>query len=111
MASPRFDAGDPAAIPLADTPHQVVLPPAADPKDVSAEAPAEESLRYSTGSEVMDEILEHSQQRMLDAIDALGRRVDVLADTASHSAPDFSQHDHHHALDPIVGCVIQLLAR
>ncbi|WRT65433.1 uncharacterized protein IL334_002376 [Kwoniella shivajii] len=34
---------------------------------------------FSTGSEVMDDILEHSQQRMLEAIDHLHRRVDILA--------------------------------
>ncbi|WWD16778.1 hypothetical protein CI109_101210 [Kwoniella shandongensis] len=34
---------------------------------------------FSTGSEVMDDILEHSQQRMLEAIDHLNRKVDQLA--------------------------------
>ncbi|WVQ94408.1 hypothetical protein IAU59_001487 [Kwoniella sp. CBS 9459] len=41
----------------------------------SAVAPVE----FKTGSEVMDDILEHSQQRMLEAIDHLHRRVDILA--------------------------------
>ncbi|WVF66796.1 hypothetical protein IAT40_001538 [Kwoniella sp. CBS 6097] len=41
----------------------------------SALAPVE----FKTGSEVMDDILEHSQQRMLEAIDHLHRRVDILA--------------------------------
>lgn len=30
----------------------------------------------------MDDILEHSQLRMLEAIDVLARRVDILADAA-----------------------------
>ena len=37
---------------------------------------------FSTGSDVMDDILEHSQQRMLEAIDVLAARVDLLALTA-----------------------------
>ena len=34
---------------------------------------------FSTGSEVMDDILEHSQQRMLEAFAHLSERVDGLA--------------------------------
>jgi hypothetical protein len=34
---------------------------------------------FSTGSEVMDDILEHSQQRMLEAFAHLSKRVDSLA--------------------------------
>jgi hypothetical protein len=34
---------------------------------------------FSTGSEVMDDILEHSQQRMLEAFASLSKRVDGLA--------------------------------
>jgi hypothetical protein len=34
---------------------------------------------FSTGSEVMDDILEHSQQRMLEAFAHLSKRVDGLA--------------------------------
>jgi hypothetical protein len=34
---------------------------------------------FSTGSEVMDDILEHSQQRMLEAFAHLSKRVDALA--------------------------------
>ena len=37
---------------------------------------------FATGSEVMDDILEHSQLRMLEAIKLLARRVDMLADVA-----------------------------
>ena len=33
---------------------------------------------FATGSVVMDGILEHSQQRMLEAIEQLARRVDTL---------------------------------
>ncbi|ORX36427.1 hypothetical protein BD324DRAFT_602175 [Kockovaella imperatae] len=60
------------------------------PIPVFEENPVEETpTTYSTGSEPMDEILEHSQQRMLDAIDALGRRVDILAE-AHHPIEDDS---------------------
>jgi hypothetical protein len=34
---------------------------------------------FSTGSEVMDDILEHSQQRMLEAFSHLSKRVDGLS--------------------------------
>jgi hypothetical protein len=34
---------------------------------------------FNTGSAMMDDILEHSQQRMMEAIEHLGRRVDILA--------------------------------
>jgi len=34
---------------------------------------------FSTGSEVMDDILEHSQQRMLEAFAHLSKRIDGLA--------------------------------
>jgi hypothetical protein len=40
---------------------------------------------FSTGSEVMDDILEHSQQRMLEAFAHLSERVDGLA--AQRPAP------------------------
>jgi hypothetical protein len=33
---------------------------------------------FNTGSPVMDDILEHSQQRMMEAIEHLARRVDIL---------------------------------
>lgn len=42
---------------------------------------------FSTGSEVMDDILEHSLQRMLEAIDHLAKRVDVLARAEKTLAP------------------------
>ena len=34
---------------------------------------------FNTGSEVMDDILEHSQARMLEAIERLADRVNTLA--------------------------------
>ena len=40
---------------------------------------------FATGSEVMDDILEHSQLRMLEAIKLLARRVDILADVAKNN--------------------------
>ena len=53
---------------------------------VKPDAPAEstelsndESEMFATGSEVMDDILEHSQQRMLEAFSKLSKRVDGLA--------------------------------
>lgn len=56
-----------------------------------AEAPVEEqdpkpvAEEFSTGSEVMDEILEHSQTRMLEAIDQVSRKMEHL------SRPDVKQ--------------------
>lgn len=48
---------------------------------------------FGTGSNVMDDIIEHSQQRMLEAIQRLARRVNVLAVSArapgnSHALED-----------------------
>jgi hypothetical protein len=45
---------------------------------------------FSTGSEVMDDILEHSQQRMLEAFAHLSKRIDGLAvgQPAPRSASD-----------------------
>ena len=45
---------------------------------------------FSTGSEVMDDILEHSQQRMLEAFAHLSERIDGLAarPPASRSGTD-----------------------
>ena len=45
---------------------------------------ANEPEMFSTGSEVMDDILEHSQQRMLEAFSQLSRRVDGLAPRGQH---------------------------
>jgi hypothetical protein len=44
-----------------------------------AEVAEPEVEGFKTGSETMDDILEHSQSRMLEAIDILSRRVDVLS--------------------------------
>lgn len=38
--------------------------------------------KITTGNEVMDDILEHSQQRMMEAIEHLAKRVDILANSA-----------------------------
>ena len=43
--------------------------------DLKAEKP------FSTGSDVMDEILDHSQHRMLETILSLGHKIDFLART------------------------------
>lgn len=50
----------------------------AKPTTSEAPAPAQTKLP-STGSEVMDDILIHSTLRMLEAIEDLGRRVDIMA--------------------------------
>lgn len=50
-----------------------------NPKVDALSDPASAVAVFSTGSKVMDEILEHSQQRMLEALEHLNRRVDVLA--------------------------------
>lgn len=44
--------------------------------DIEVELPVEKM--FSTGSEMMDDVLEHSYQRMLEVTDHLSRRVDVL---------------------------------
>ena len=77
---------------------------AKDAGATNAEEPTKDG--YSTGSQVMDEILEHSQQRMLDAIEAVGRRVDVLAETAHHSSADIAPDlGTLNVMDPVVGWV------
>jgi hypothetical protein len=43
--------------------------------------PEASSEGFNTGSAVLDDILEHSQQRMMEAIEHLGRRVDMLTST------------------------------
>lgn len=50
-----------------------------------------EADMFSTGSEVMDDILEHSQQRMLEAFSHLSKRVDGLA--ARRTAPGSAVSD------------------
>jgi hypothetical protein len=59
---------------------------------------------FSTGSEVMDDILEHSQQRMLEAFAHLSKRIDGLAvaQPAPRSATDQPPAD--------VGYVLLLIA-
>lgn len=55
-------------------------PPPTDAIEPIVNTPlANEPEMFSTGSEVMDDILEHSQQRMLEAFSHLSRRVDGLA--------------------------------
>ena len=51
--------------------------PALPPREGLSEKPVAEG--FATGSEVMDDILEHSLQRMLEAIEHLARKVDVLS--------------------------------
>ena len=53
-----------------------------DATDLQVSEPTEVE-RFSTGSEVMDEILEHSQARMLETIDGLAHRVGALAEAAN----------------------------
>jgi len=75
---PKAEAAEDPAAQVADTEQTKA--------DESTELEVVESTeveRFSTGSEVMDEILEHSQSRMLETIEGLARRVDALADAAS----------------------------
>jgi len=59
---------------------------------------------FSTGSEVMDDILEHSQQRMLEAFAHLSERIDGLAarPPAPRSATDQPPADIGYVLLSIV---------
>ncbi|OCF45008.1 hypothetical protein I317_01059 [Kwoniella heveanensis CBS 569] len=76
-------------------------------------APAVAPVEFKTGSEVMDDILEHSQQRMLEAIDHLHRRVDILAanvkvdDKKSGSAKDKLAEK----LDPVLSTHLEKMQR
>lgn len=68
-----------ASAPRAATPaHTVdaVQPPASPPSPV---ATGPEPAFFSTGSEVMDDILEHSQLRMLEALAHLSKRIDGVS--------------------------------
>lgn len=47
--------------------------------------PLDETEMFATGSEVMDDILEHSQQRMLEAFSKLSERMDGLSMRRPHS--------------------------
>jgi len=93
-----------------DTP---ALPPrvksaAAIPTSIDMELSVSTTEGFSTGSEVMDDILEHSLQRMLEAIDRLARRVDVLATTGRHVSPA-SMRDGVSQLTPEISSVIPTL--
>ncbi|WWC87536.1 uncharacterized protein L201_002426 [Kwoniella dendrophila CBS 6074] len=69
---------------------------------------------FSTGSEVMDDILEHSQQRMLEAIDHLHRRVDILASNVNIKSNDQnkkSQNNGEVLLDPTISTHLEKLQR
>lgn len=64
--------------------------------DIEAEPPVEKM--FSTGSEMMDDVLEHSHQRMHEAIDHLSRRIDILgAASAGKGSGDSKISD---VLDP-----------
>lgn len=68
-------------------PPKEATPSASDDSDVKRDAEATAPVvpeqaapeMFATGSEVMDDILEHSQQRMLEAFAHLSKRVDTLA--------------------------------
>ena len=66
-------------------PHKDSMGAADPPAAIEAKPHIKEG--FSTGSDVMDDILQHSQQRMLEAIEHLSRRVDVLAVSARDSVP------------------------
>ncbi|OCF58297.1 hypothetical protein L486_04328 [Kwoniella mangroviensis CBS 10435] len=68
---------------------------------------------FSTGSEVMDDILTHSQQRMLEAIDHLHRRVDILASNVDKSDKDKKKKSGvvGESLDPAISTHLEKLQR
>ncbi|WVR04043.1 hypothetical protein IAU60_001042 [Kwoniella sp. DSM 27419] len=66
---------------------------------------------FSTGSEVMDDILEHSQQRMLEAIDHLHRRVDMLAANVKVGATKGVKDKIVENLDPALSTHLEKVQR
>lgn len=87
-ANPQPDAVQkPAIVELVDKDVMEEEKTTVEGSDPASESPTEgESQeaedKFTTGSEVMDDILTHAQTRMLEAIDVLSRRVDILADAA-----------------------------
>ncbi|KAK8861320.1 hypothetical protein IAR55_002139 [Kwoniella newhampshirensis] len=82
--------------------------PEAEEPDADSEAP---STGFATGSEVMDDILEHSQQRMLEAIDHLNRRVDLLAANVKIDGGDDTPKSLGEVLDPAMSAHMEKLQR
>ncbi|WVW79728.1 hypothetical protein I302_101698 [Kwoniella bestiolae CBS 10118] len=82
-------------------------------EDKSPETPGPSTDGFSTGSEVMDDILEHSQQRMLEAIDHLHRRVDVLASNVAQADKGKSKKSESvgESLDPAISTHLEKLQR
>lgn len=70
------------ALPALEVTEATVVPESKEEEQPPAEIEPAVQEGYKTGSEVMDDILEHSQARMLEAIDGLSRRVDVLSASA-----------------------------
>ncbi|WVQ73873.1 hypothetical protein IAR50_003454 [Cryptococcus sp. DSM 104548] len=63
---------------------------------------------FATGSDMMDDILEHSHQRMMEAIDHLNRRVDVLGSKVQSEGGDMASAA---ALDPKMSSHLEKLQR
>ncbi|ODN80796.1 hypothetical protein L202_02946 [Cryptococcus amylolentus CBS 6039] len=63
---------------------------------------------FATGSDMMDDILEHSHQRMMEAIDHLNRRVDVLG---SKVQSEGGEPGSAAALDPKMSSHLEKLQR
>ncbi|TYJ53532.1 hypothetical protein B9479_005801 [Cryptococcus floricola] len=63
---------------------------------------------FATGSDMMDDILEHSHQRMMEAIDHLNRRVDVLG---SKVQSENGEPGSAAALDPKMSSHLEKLQR
>ncbi|ORY25263.1 hypothetical protein BCR39DRAFT_544677 [Naematelia encephala] len=61
--------------------HEDSAPPAPDAPPVAPQPPVP-TEGFNTGSEILDDILLHSQQRMLEALEHLSRRFDIMANEA-----------------------------
>ncbi|KAL0242265.1 hypothetical protein I308_105894 [Cryptococcus tetragattii IND107] len=75
--------------------------------DIEVELPVEKM--FSTGSEMMDDVLEHSYQRMLEVTDHLSRRVDVLG--AANGGKGSGDSKISEVLDPAMSSHLEKLQR
>jgi hypothetical protein len=83
-------------------PVEQATPEIAPEAAVDLEAAGSSQAEFSTGSTVMDEILEHSQTRMLEAIEVLGRRIDILARSADNHSPGHGVKNGQTSISPQV---------
>ncbi|OXC67162.1 hypothetical protein J008_06983 [Cryptococcus neoformans] len=75
--------------------------------DIEAE-PSVEKM-FSTGSEMMDDVLEHSHQRMHEVIDHLSRRIDILGAASAGKGSGDSKISE--VLDPAMSSHLEKLQR